>query len=254
VHPDRATESAWLFDQASGSATKFQTTLWTTVLAAGDSSSGSEAALARLCQIYWKPVYAFVRKRTAPPERAQDLTQSFFARFLEKNYVARAQRERGRFRSFLMTSVENFLHDEHDRASARKRGGGQSPLSLDAKLAEDEFSHEPAVALTPASAFEKLWARTLLENVMSRLAGEYREGGKFALFEKLQAHLWGDADSIPYEELSRTMSMTGVNLRVTAHRMRQRYRELLREEIAETVDSPDEIDSEIRYLMQVVSG
>jgi RNA polymerase sigma-70 factor (ECF subfamily) len=152
-----------------------------------------------------------------------------------------------------MTSVENFLHDEHDRASTRKRGGGQCPLSLDARLAEKEFLSEPAEMLTPASAFEKHWARTLLENVMHRLSEEYRESGKLDLFEQLQAHLWGDSDSIPYEELSRRMAMTVVNLRVIAHRIRQRYRQILREEIAHTVNSSDEIDGEIQYLMRAVS-
>ncbi|MCI0541858.1 MAG: sigma-70 family RNA polymerase sigma factor [Verrucomicrobiales bacterium] len=255
VPPTDSRDEAWFADQAASNAGQFRTTLWTVVLAAADRSSpDSEAALAKLCQTYWLPVYAFIRKRGRSPEQAQDLTQSFFAKFLEMNYVARAERERGRFRSFLMTSVENFLHDEHDRASTRKRGGGQWPLSLDAKLAEEEFLNEPAEALTPASAFEKHWARTLLENVMRRLAEEYRESGKFDLFGQLQAHLWGDSDSIPYEDLSQRMAMTVVNLRVTAHRMRQRYREILRQEIAHTVTSPDEIDGEIRYLIQVVSG
>jgi RNA polymerase sigma-70 factor (ECF subfamily) len=253
--PTDPTEGAWFADQAAANAAQFRTTLWTVVLTAGDRSSpDSEAALAKLCQTYWLPVYAFIRKRGRSPEQTQDLTQEFFARFLEKNYVARAERQRGRFRSFLMTSVDNFLRDEHDRASSLKRGGGQSPLSLDAKLAEEEFLNEPAETLTPASAFEKHWARTLLENVMHRLAEEYRETNRLALFEQLQPHLWGDSDSIAYGELSQRLTMSVVNLRVTAHRMRQRFREILREEIAQTVSNPDEIDSEIQYLMQVVSG
>lgn len=250
-----STEGSWFSNQAVANAAQFRTTHWSVVLAAGDQSSpDSDAALAKLCQAYWLPVYAFIRKRGRSPEQTQDLTQGFFAKFLEMNYVARAERERGRFRSFLMTSVENFLHDDHDRVSTLKRGGGQSPLSLDAKLAEEEFLNGPAETLTPASAFEKRWATTLLENVMHRLAGEYREGSRPGLFDQLQPHLWGDSDSIPYGELSQRVAMTVVNLRVTAHRMRQRYREILREEIAQTVSGPNEIDSEIQYLMQVVSG
>lgn len=250
---DGPTESAWLFDQAAGNVTQFQTTLWTTVIAASDrTSADSEAALARLCKIYWPPVYAFIRKRTVSPEQAQDLAQSFFARFLEKNHVARAQRERGRFRSFLMTSVENFLRDEYDRATSLKRGGGQGPLSLDAMLAEEE--REPTETATPASAFEERWAKTLLDIVMHRLAEEYLQGNRLNLFDHLEPHLWGDSDSIPYDELSKRLAMGVVHLRVSVHRMRQRYREILREEIAQTVSTPDEIESEIRYLLQVVSS
>jgi RNA polymerase sigma-70 factor (ECF subfamily) len=237
----------------TANASQFQTTLWTTVVAAGrQASPDSQAALARLCQTYWRPVYAYIRRRSASPEPAQDLTQGFFARFLEKNYVARADRDRGRFCSFLMTSVEHYLCDEHDRATAQRRGGGQNPLSLDIALADE--GPEPAVELTPASAFEKRWARTLLDQVMNRLAKEYQASGRTLLFEHLQAHHWGDTDSIPYEELSTRLKMSNVHLRVTAHRMRHRYREILREEIAQTVSKPEDIEDEIRYLLQVVSS
>jgi RNA polymerase sigma factor (sigma-70 family) len=246
------TKAAWLSNQESANTAHFQTTLWTTVLAAGaQASSGSEAALARLCQIYWKPVYAYVRKRVFSPEQAQDLTQSFFARLLEKNYIARADRNRGRFRSFLMTSVENFLRDEHDRATSLKRGGGESPLSLD--IALDEEANEPMVNLTPALAFEKRWVSTLLEEVMSRLKTEYA-GNRSLLFEHLQAHLSGETDAVPYDQLAQQLGVSSVHLRVIAHRMRQRYREVLRAEIAQTVGAPAEIDSEISYLMQIASS
>lgn len=252
--PNDSTEGAWFAEQAGANATHFRTTLWTVVLAAGDQASpDSHAALATLCQAYWMPVYAFIRKRGHSPEQAKDLTQGFFARFLEKNHVSRADHERGRFRCFLMSSVENFLHDEHDRASSLKRGGGQDPLSLDANLAEVEFLNDAAETLTPASVFEKHWAKTLLETVMHRLAAEFESSGRAELFELLQPHLWGDSDSIPYGDLSKHLGMGVVNLRVTAHRLRQRYREILREQIAQTVQSVDEIDSEIRYLLQVVS-
>lgn len=246
------TQDAWLFTQSTANAAEFRTTLWTAVLEAGkESSPGSQAALASLCHTYWPPVYSYVRKRVSSPEQAQDLTQSFFARFLEKNYVARAQRDRGRFRCFLLTSVENFLCDEHDRSTALKRGGGQPVLSLDLALLDEE--QEPASPMTPALAFEKRWARTLLNRVMHRLREEHREGSRAELFEHLQSQLWGETAAIPYEELSKRLSMSNVHLRVAAHRMRQRYREILHEEIAQTVSKPEEIEDEIRYLLQVVS-
>lgn len=244
-------EDAWLFTQGTANATEFRTTLWTAVLAAGkESSPDSEAALASLCQTYWPPVYAYVRKRVSSAEKAEDLTQSFFARFLEKNYIARAQRDRGRFRCFLLTSVENFLHDEHDRSTTLKRGGGQPVLSLDLALMDEE----PATPMTPALAFEKRWARTLLNRVMQRLREEHREGSRAELFEHLQSQLWGETATVPYEELSRKLGMSNVHLRVAAHRMRQRYRQILREEIAQTVSRSEEIEDEIRYLLQVVSN
>jgi RNA polymerase sigma-70 factor (ECF subfamily) len=247
------TEGAWLLAQGAKNVRQFQTTLWTTVVAAGQKSSPvAQAALARLCQIYWRPVYAYIRKRTPSPEQAEDFTQSFFARLLEKDYITHADRNRGRFRSFLMTSVENFLCDEYDRATSLKRGGSQPPLSLDMALGDEE--KEPAVPLTPAQAFEKRWARSLLEQVMAQLADECRASGRSPLFEHLQSHLWGETDSIPYEQLSKKLDMSNVHLRVAVHRMRQRYRAILRDEIAQTVSSPEEIDNEIRYLLQVVSS
>jgi RNA polymerase sigma factor (sigma-70 family) len=236
------------------SAAQFHTTLWTEVLSAGDQSSpDSNAALARLCQTYWVPVYAFVRKRGNPPDEAADLTQSFFAKFLAMNYVARAERERGRFRSFLMTSVANFLHDQHDRAGAVKRGSGHSPFSLDVDQAEKEFIEESILTQSPAHAFEKRWATALLDNTMQRLAAEQKENVRPDLFEHLQRHLWGDSDSVPYAQLAETLGLSAVNLRVSMHRLRQRYREILREQISHTVATPAEIEDEIRYLMTVVA-
>ena len=233
----------------------FGTTHWSVVLEAGDGSSPqAEAALTRLCQTYWLPVYAFVRKRGHSPEQAQDFTQAFFANFLEKQHVIKADRERGRFRSFLMTSVENFLRNEHDRAQAQKRGGGRQILSLDEQDAEARYLCEPMTETDPAKAFEQRWAATLLNTVLSRLQTEFGDTGRADLFEALQAHLWGDADSTPYPELAERFGLTLANVKTTAHRLRQRYRELLREEIAHTVSLPGQIDDEIRHLMKVVSG
>jgi RNA polymerase sigma factor (sigma-70 family) len=242
-------------DPLVAAPSQFRTTLWTVILTAGDPASPQcEAALARLCHAYWKPVYAFICKRGNSPEQAKDLTQGFFAKFLQKNLASRAQRTRGRFRSFLMSSVENFLRDEHERNTSLKRGGGEINLSLDWDRAGDGVLTELSGPLTPAEAFEKQWARTLLDGVLQRLATEYQENGRGSLFEQLQSHLWGDSDSIPYSELSPRFGMSVVNLRVFAHRMRQRFREILREEVAQTVDSPDEIDRETQYLRQIVSG
>jgi RNA polymerase sigma-70 factor (ECF subfamily) len=207
-----------------------------------------------LCQTYWLPVYAFVRKRGHSPEQTQDLTQAFFANFLEKQHVAKADRERGRFRSFLMTSVENFLRNENDRAQAQKRGGGRQPISLDEQDAEARYLCEPTTEEDPAKAFEQRWAATLLGTVLGRLQAEFGATGRGDLFEALQAHLWGDAESTPYPELAAQFGLSLANVKTTALRLRQRYRELLREEIAHTVALPSEIDDEIRHLMQVVSG
>jgi RNA polymerase sigma-70 factor (ECF subfamily) len=233
----------------------FATTHWSVVLGAGDANSPqAEAALTRLCQTYWLPVYAFVRKRGHSPEEAQDLTQAFFANFLEKQHVTRANRERGRFRSFLMTSVENFLRNENVRARAQKRGGGRQVVSLDEQDAEARYLQEPTTEMDPAKAFEQRWAATLLDTVLTRLQAEFGATGRGDLFEALQAHLWGDAESAPYPELAERFGLTLANVKITAHRLRQRYRDLLREEIAHTVALPSQVDDEIWHLMQVVSG
>jgi RNA polymerase sigma-70 factor (ECF subfamily) len=247
------TRGAWLGEAGAAKGNQFETTLWTMVLAAGKRTSvGSDEALARLCRIYWPPVYAFVRNRSASPEQAKDLTQAFFARLLEKNQLSRAERSRGRFRSFLMTSVQHFLCDQHDRASTVKRGGGIATVSLDAIVEEEE--HRPRAQTNPAQEFEKRWAIALLAQVMDRLSEEYRQSDRLSVFEHLQPHLWGDADSKAYTELAERLKMSPVNVRVTAHRLRQRYREILREEIARTVCGPEEVEDELRYLLQVVSG
>ena len=224
------------------------------MLAAGaENSPEGGAALARLCQTYWLPIYAFIRKRGYGPDQAQDLTQEFFAGFLEKRRVEQAVRDRGRFRSFLMTSVENFLRNAHDRSQAQKRGGGKTLVSLDDQDAEALYLHARSEEVDPATAFEQHWASTLLQTVLRQLREEFARGGRDDLFDALQAHLWGDADSIPYPLLAQRFALTVPNIKTTAHRLRVRYRELLREEIGRTVSHPGEIDDEIRYLMRVVS-
>ena len=247
-------EEAYNEGQPAEAARGFHTTHWSVVLAAGEEGSPQAAtALSRLCQTYWFPVYAFIRKRGHSPEQAQDFTQDFFAGFLERNYVAKAARDRGRFRVFLMSSIENFLHNEHDRAQAQKRGGRQKLLSLDYVEAEERYQFEPVEDSDPARIFEQQWAATLLETVLNRLRQEFGAEGRVGLFEDLQAHLWGDADSIPYSSLAQKSGLTEGNIKTIAHRLRQRYRALLREEIAQTVAMPSEVDDEIRHLMRTVS-
>jgi RNA polymerase sigma-70 factor (ECF subfamily) len=232
----------------------FQTTQWSVVQSAGEvTSPEAQAALARLCQAYWLPIYAFIRKRGHSPEQAEDLVQDFFGGFLEKNYVAKAVRERGRFRSFLMSSVENFLHNVHARNQAQKRGGGIPLLSLNVQDAEACYLAEPTDETDPAKAFEQRWASTVLHTVLQRLRQEFVESGRSELFEALHAHLWGDDECVPYPQLATDFNLSVANVKTTAHRLRRRYQQLLREEIAQTISQPGEIDEEIRYLMMVVS-
>jgi RNA polymerase sigma factor (sigma-70 family) len=233
---------------------RFTTTHWSVVLSAVDQSlPGSEAALARLCQSYWYPLYAYVRRRGYSPEDAQDLTQSYFAGLVEKKYLDRADRQRGRFRTFLLSSLENFLNNEWDRASAQKRGGGQRNISWDELDAEGRYLNEPVDELTPERIFEKRWATTLLESVLKRMREEFSVSGKEELFEALKPHLWSEGPATKYSQLAVQLNMTAVAVKVTVHRLRNRYRDLLRAEIAHTVASADEVDDEIRHLIKVMS-
>src|SRR5690349_14289809 len=197
-------------------ARRFTTTHWSVVLAAGDKTSPrSQEALGRLCQAYWFPIYAFVRKRGHSPEQAQDLTQGFFASFLEKQHMAKANPERGRFRCFLMTSVENFLRNENDRARAQKRGGGRQIISLDEQDAEARYLCEPTTEMDPAKAFEQRWAATLLDMVFGRLQAEFSGTGRGDLFDALQAHLWDETEATPYPELAERFGLTLANIKIT---------------------------------------
>jgi DNA-directed RNA polymerase specialized sigma24 family protein len=207
--------------------------------------------LAVLCQTYWNPVYAFIRRCGHTPDQAQDLTQGFFARLLEKQYLRDVDRQRGRFRSFLLAAVKHFLANERDRAQALKRGGGHVPVSID--LLEAESWYKPAAVenTTPESLFERRWALSVLDQVMARLRAEYSAMGKADLFERLEALLTKDADA-RCEALALEMGVSAGALRMSLHRLRRKYRHILREEIAETVSTPTEIDEEIRFLMSVL--
>jgi RNA polymerase sigma factor (sigma-70 family) len=249
MSPSDSNQDAALIDDQ-----RFTTTHWSVVLSAVDqSSTGSEAALATLCQTYWYPLYAYVRRRGYSPEDAQDLTQSYFTGLLEKKYLDRADRERGRFRTFLLSSLENFLNNEWDRAAAQKRGGGQRTISWDEQDAEGRYRNEPVDELTPERIFEKRWAATLLELVLKKMREEFIVSSKAELFEAIKPHLWSEGPATTYAQLAVQLNMTVVAVKVTVHRLRHRYRDLLRAEIAHTVATPGEVDDEIRHLIKVMS-
>jgi RNA polymerase sigma-70 factor (ECF subfamily) len=223
------------------------------VAAAGqrDSPEG-EAALAALCRLYWYPLYAYARRRLPQAQDAQDLTQEFFARLLDKDYLRQADRERGRFRAFLLTAFKHFLANEHERAHALKRGGGRTFLPLDFNHGEQRYHQEPSHEATPESLYERGWALTLLEQGLTRLREELAVAGKERLFECLKGTLTVEAPLQPYTELAGELGMTAEALKVAVHRLRRRYRELIRAEIAQTVTTPEEIEEELRDLFAAV--
>jgi len=233
----------------------FVTTHWSVVLHAGrGDSTGAAADLSRLCQTYWYPLYAFVRRRGHPPHDAQDLTQEFFCRLLDGRLLARASPHRGRFRSFLLASLNNFLAHEWEKARAAKRGGGRPALSLDLAAAERRYELEPVDEASPDKAFDKQWALRLLETVLTRLELEYQRQGKAALFAPLKQTLAGTRQSQPYAQLAGTLAMSEGAIKVAVHRLRRRYRELIREEISLTVLAPEEVASEMRHLLDALAG
>ena len=234
----------------------FATTRWSVVLAAGDSgdTTGAHDALAHLCQTYWYPLYAYARRRGSSPEDAQDMTQEFFARLLEGNWLASADRQRGRFRSFLLAAMKHFMANEWDKAHAQKRGGRQPILSLDDDSAERRYQLEPVEKRTPESLFERGWALALLDDVLARLEEEYGRVGKGEWMEAMRPALTNDSSSICYSGIARKLGMTETAARVAVHRLRQRYRRLIRAEVASTVASPGEADEEMHHLFQVLAG
>jgi RNA polymerase sigma-70 factor (ECF subfamily) len=228
----------------------FATTQWSLVASAGKpGTKEASEALSDLCHRYWYPLYAYVRRRVSQVSEAQDLTQEFFARLLEKNALAKAAPERGRFRNFLLASLNNFLANEWDRANAQKRGGGSQPLSLDLNEGESRLTIEPAHNLTPERLYEREWTLTLLRLAMDRLQTECESAGKSRQFELLKGALAGEASSGSYAAAATELEMTEEAIRQAAHRLRRRYREILRAEVAQTVSEPGEIDEELRSLL-----
>jgi RNA polymerase sigma-70 factor (ECF subfamily) len=214
----------------------------------------ADAALDKLCRIYWYPLYAYVRRAGHNPEDAQDLTQEFFARLLEKKYLQLADRERGRFRSFLLKSLQHFLVNEWVRGQAQKRGGGQKVFSLDEEAAERSYLQLPADQLAPESLYDRRWAMTLLERAMERLGGDYAAGGKQELFEQLKGLLLTEGSGESYRQLADSLDLSDGAVKVAVHRLRQRFRDAVRTEIAQTVATSAEVDEELRFLMSVMSG
>jgi DNA-directed RNA polymerase specialized sigma24 family protein len=227
----------------------FATTRWSVVISAGrDSSADARQALAALCETYWYPLYAYVRRRVPDADQAQDLTQSFLCELIEKNYVGTATPDRGRFRAFLLTAFKHFLARQWEKARAKKRGGGRKLLSLDFQSADSRLCIQPAAGLTAEQFYDQQWAITLLQKILDRLESELVQNGKARQFAELKGFLIGDHAGTNYAQVAVRLQMTETAAKKAASRMRRRYRELLAEEIAHTVSSPDEINDEIRNL------
>jgi DNA-directed RNA polymerase specialized sigma24 family protein len=238
---------------ASDTGKWFSTTHWTVVLTARDEQSPlAAAALEKLCRSYWPPIYAFVRRRGYGPEQAQDLTQEFFARLLEKRYLDAADAAKGKCRTLLLTAVSRFLANERDRARAQKRGGDALHLSLEGELAEADYYVGPTDPATPETIFERRWAETILERVLTRLREEFEAAGQPERFAALKPFLAMDEEKISGADLAARLGVTESSAYSAVHRFRQRYGALLREEIAYTVASPAEVDEELRYLSRVL--
>ncbi len=233
----------------------FVTTRWTVVLSAGRKSSPqSDQALEELCRAYWYPLYAYVRHRGHSREDAEDLTQAFFARFLEKNYLEGLDREKGRFRAFLLAALKHFLANEWDRANRQKRGGQATHLSLDWESAESHYHLEPADTLSPDRLYDRAWAMALLERVVTRLREDCEATGRAALFGQARGFLTVDKAAIPYSKAAMALGMEEGAVRVAVHRLRRRYRELLREEIAQTLSEPGQVEEEMRALFSAFAA
>ncbi len=233
---------------------RFATTQWSLVLEAGRAGSpGAGEALARLCSLYWYPVFAFVRRRGHDPAEAEDLTQGFFTRLIDKRELAGADPDRGRFRSFLLSACQHYLANEHDRRTAQKRGCGQAVASLDVMDAEARYGRALAHDETPEALYERQWCLTLLAGVLDDLREEYEASGRGARFERLKRFLTSDDEAGSQAEAARDLGLSEGAVKVAVHRLRARYRETLRATIAATVASPDEVADEIQYCLRVLA-
>jgi RNA polymerase sigma-70 factor (ECF subfamily) len=233
----------------------FATTHWSVVLAARDGeSTTSRKALERLCCLYWPPIYAFLRREGHRPADAEDLTQAFFAHLFEKSFLAHLQHQEGRFRSFLLTFLKHFLSDQRDKADAQKRGGGKALLSLDQMAEEERSGMEPPGQWTAEQVFERRWAQALMEQAVERLRREYVANGKEPLFELLKDVQPGERGTLTYADIGVRLGLTEQAVKNAIHRLRRRHREILREEIAQTLTDPSKIEEEIQHLMAVLAG
>lgn len=227
----------------------FATTHWTVVLAAGKRSTPqADHALEELCRTYWFPLYAYVRRRGHTREDSEDLTQAFFARFLEKNYLGNLDSDRGKFRAFLLASLKHFLANEWDKSQRQKRGGSAAHLSLDWQTADTQFQIASQAEPSPDKAYDREWAVTLLEKVVSRLQSECSTDGRTKQFAELKIFLTAGKGALPYSDAARKLNSDEGAVRTAVHRLRKRYRELLREEISQTLANPSQVDEEMRAL------
>jgi len=240
-------------DSDSRPAQLFATTHWSVVIqAGGHDSPQAEEALAWLCRAYWYPLYAYVRRQGHSIENAQDSTQEFFARLLERKSLRVVDRNRGRFRTFLLTSLKHFLINEWKQANRDKRGVGQKILSLDEEMAESRFTAEPVMEQPPDALYDRGWAAILLDRAMAALHAEFAQSGKQHLFERLKVFVWGEKNTLSYAAMAAQLGMTEDAVKVAVYRLRQRYGELLRGEVAQTVATPVEVDEELRYLVSII--
>ena len=230
----------------------FATTHWSIVLTAQGRSPAADEALEKLCRTYWWPLYGFVRRNGYTPEEAQDLTQAFFARLLERRDLENVKQERGRLRSYLLASARNFLSKARDRETAVKRGEGRPLVSLDDLLARERLDQEPAHKLSADRIYERRWALTLLEQVLTRLRAEYEAAGKLPLFDRLKELLGAESGQPSQAEIAAQMRMTENAVKQAFHRLRHRYRQLLQEEIAHTVVAQDDVEEELRHFIAVL--
>ena len=247
-----STESPAPQDRSPGA---FATTRWSVVVSAGRRSSpDADSALETLCSTYWYPLYAFARRGGSSPDDAADLTQGFFSRLLEKDFLTAADREKGRFRSFLLTVFKRFLLNERERARTQKRGGGRRQTSIDVRIGEERYGYEPADDWTPEALYERRWALTLLEHVMQQLRCDYEAKGKVAVFDACKPFLTGAADGPGYSDVAANLEMTEAAVRVAVHRLRERYRDLLKREVSQTITDPDAVDDELKRLRSAIRG
>ena len=239
----------------SPTVARFGETHWSIVLSAAGRQEPARAAesLEKLCRLYWRPLYAYLRHQGQSPHDAQDLTQEFFLRLLKKDYLNAVDRSKGRFRSFLLAALKHFLANERDKARAQKRGGGHSPLPLDFSDEETHLGCQPADPITPETVFERRWATALLEQALARLRTEYIQQDKEQLFERLKSTLTEGRSSVAYSDLAANLHISEAAVKMAVHRLRQRYRQCVRAEIAQTVATEAEVDEELRYVMGVLA-
>ena len=249
---DEGTSLATVSGGAQNGPVAFATTHWSVVLAAQGNSSAAQDALEKLCLTYWRPVYGFVRRQGVGPEEAKDLTQGFFALLLERRDLNAVRKEKGRLRSYLLISLKHFLTNERNRAMAIKRGEGQRLIPLDQFREGEAVGFEPADTSTAEQIYERRWAWALMDQVMNRLGDEYRTAGNVVLFERLKALLTDEADRPSQAQIANELAMTENAVNQAFHRLRERYRQWLREEIAHTVMAPGDIEDELRHLIAVL--